>query len=43
MGSKTIRYEKRLEKRGGSKWAKKCWEKVKKKGVDVEETKKGLL
>lgn len=32
MGSRAVRYEKRLEKEGDSKWARKCWEKVKEKG-----------
>lgn len=32
MRNRAIRYEKRLEKEGGSKWARKYWEEVKKKG-----------
>lgn len=34
MRRRTIRYEKRLERRGGSRWARKCWEKIKKRGIE---------
>lgn len=31
-GGRAWRYEKRLEKGGGSKWARMCWEEIKKRG-----------
>lgn len=32
MGRRSMEYEERLEKRGGGKWARKCWVAIKKKG-----------
>lgn len=34
MGRRTIRYEKRLERRGGSRWARKYWEEIRKRRVE---------
>lgn len=31
MGKRTIRYEEKLERGGGSEWARKCWEEIKQK------------
>lgn len=31
MGRRAIRYEERLEKGGDNRWARKCWEEVKKR------------
>lgn len=34
MGRRVIRYEERLEKGGDNRWARKCWEKGKKRGEE---------
>lgn len=36
MGSRAVRYDERLEKRGSSKWVRKCWEEVKEKRGEGE-------
>lgn len=46
MGRRAIRYEERLEKGGDNRWARKCWEVVKKRGEENgsvwEEQRKGF-
>lgn len=36
MGGRAIKYEEKLEKGGGGRWARKCWEEVKKRETKGE-------
>jgi len=36
MGRRAIAYEERLERRGGTLWARRCWEEINKRGEKRE-------